>query len=301
MLGAILLLSLVLPSLTDELNFSQKHGWEDCENLVEKLESRLRDVEIRLGETEARLESKDREMEMRLEQKNQEMETRLNELEEKMKEENELENFRTELEASTSKLKKDVTEESLRKEIASNTSNYALSLTKPSLRDLPIVLISAWQPKRLNSPQTVTFDSFLANYNNGDRPGGGDGVLDLDSGVFTCLTSGYYHVSFSAWTNVGPSHGYEYLYLYKNSIELPESFWFFGSAGGAQINDNFGVTGSRVVVSDCVFVCKQSNVKSQFPQILHMDAGDTLELRITEGDIIGYITLNIELIGLGFD
>ena len=239
MLGAILLLSLVLPSLTDELNFSQRHGWEDFENLVEKLESRLRDMEIRLGETEARLESKDREMEMRLEQKNQEMETRLNELEEKMKEENELENFRTELEASTSKLKKDVTEESLRKEIASNTSNYALSLTKPSLRDLPIVLISAWQPKRLNSPQTVTFDSFLANYIND----GGDGVLDLDSGVFTCFNPGYYQVSFSAHALVGPNYDNPSLALFKNGLQLPESNWYF--YGGSVL---MGVDGSHILV-----------------------------------------------------
>ena len=32
-----------------------------------------------------------------------------------------------------------------------------------------------------------------------------------------------------------------------------------------------------------------------------MDEGDTLELRMTLGDRIKSITLNIELIGLGFD
>ena len=36
-----------------------------------------------------------------------------------------------------------------------------------------------------------------------------------------------------------------------------------------------------------------------FLQILHMDAGDTLEL--TGGGYINYITLNIELTGLGYD
>ena len=71
-------------------------------------------------------------------------------------------------------------------------------MTKPSLRDLPIVFISAWQSKILTSPQTVTFESFLVNFNNHDRPGGGDGLLDLDSGIFTCITPGYYAVSFSA-------------------------------------------------------------------------------------------------------
>ena len=32
--------------------------------------------------------------------------------------------------------------------------------------------------------------------------------------------------------------------------------------------------------------------------MLHMDAGDTLELRMTAGDYIREITLNIELIGV---
>ena len=42
-------------------------------------------------------------------------------------------------------------------------------------------------------------------------------------------------------------------------------------------------------------------VKSLFLQILHLDAGDTLELRMTDGNYISHITLNIELTGLGFD
>ena len=36
-------------------------------------------------------------------------------------------------------------------------------------------------------------------------------------------------------------------------------------------------------------------------QILHLRAGDTLELRMTGGGDIAKITLNIELTGLGFD
>ena len=50
-----------------------------------------------------------------------------------------------------------------------------------------------------------------------------------------------------------------------------------------------------------MFAKSMANVKSLFLQILHMDAGDTLELRMTSGDYIKQITLNIELIGLGFD
>ena len=76
------------------------------------------------------------------------------------------------MEASTSKLRIEV-EESVRKEIAFNFSNHVNALTNPSFRDLPIVLISAYRPRILSSPQTVTFDSFLANFNNANSPGGG--------------------------------------------------------------------------------------------------------------------------------
>merc|ERR1712037_537490 len=211
------------------------------------------------------LEAKVKEME----EKNREMERRVKELEDKMNE------VKSELEASTSKLRTD-TEESSRKEIATNDT-----LTNPSPRDLPIVLISAWQSRTLTSPQTVTFESFLANFNNANRPGGGDGVLDLDSGVFTCFTPGFYTVSFSAYGKVGPDYGLQNdLYLYKNGLQLAESWWH--NFADLSLNGNVGTTCSRTV-------------------ILHMDAGDTLELRLVKGVFINLISLNIELTGLGFD
>ena len=264
------------------------------------LESKLREMEIKMEDEKAK-EAKEKK---ELEAKNQEMETRLEELEDRLKEEkNEMEKTVRGLEASISKLRIEVGE-SLRKEIASNSSN-SNALTKSSLRDLPIVLISAWQSKLITSPQTVTFESFLANYNNGNRPGGGDGELDLDSGIFTCFTPGYYQVSFSAFSAVGPNYtDYQYLYLYKNGTELPESICEFWTGNGeGDLNADVGGTHTRNLVSNLLemFAWKlMSKCKITFLQILHLDAGDTLELRMAEGSIRS-ITLNIELIGLGFD
>ena len=143
-----------------------------------------------------------------------------------------------ELKASMSQLRMEVEE-------SANFSNTALA--NPSLRDLPIVLISAWHSGTLTSPQTVTFDSFLTNFNNQDRPGGGSGVLDLDSGIFTCFTPGYYTVSFTAYGQVGPHHIPQDLFLYKNGAKLSESRWFI--ATNHALNDQVGVTGSRILVS----------------------------------------------------
>ena len=138
--------------------------------------------------------------------------------------------------------------ESVKKENGPNVSN-SNALTNPSLRDLPIVIISAWHSSAITSPQTVTFDSFLANFNNGNRPGGGSGVLDLDSGVFTCFTPGYYTVSFSAYAQTGKNYaGNRDLFLYKNGLQLPESKW--RCDGGSDLNGLVAVTGSRILVSN---------------------------------------------------
>ena len=271
MLLLIFLLSLVLPSFTKagaDAQSSPKQGLEGLEFLVEKLldmatkmqgekeklELRLEEVEMKMSDEKEKqankkkeLEAIAKEMEMRLEAKNKEMETRLEELEGKMKEEkDELEKRERGLEASVSKLRMEV-EGSLKKEIASNFSN-SNALTHPSLRDLPIILFSAWRDSPITYPQTVTFDSFLANYNNAARPGGGDGVLDLDSGVFTCLTPGYYTVSFSAEGTVRSGFDPIHLYLFKNgSTILPESRWYFGNSAA---NGIIQMIGSRIVVSE---------------------------------------------------
>ena len=235
-------------------------------NEKKELKEMVKAMEVRLGAKNTEMEAKNKEMEARLEAKDKEMETRLQELEDKMrkekdelekkerqleasisemrKEKDELEKRERRLEASVSKLRSEM-EESLRKEMTSNYSKNAL--TNPSPRDLPIVIISAWRATPIESPQTVTFESFLANFDNADRPGGGSGELDLDSGIFTCFTSGYYTVSFSAGTaSLGE---YVLLYLHKNGEKLPESQWFFN---GKDIG-TYGwtaTTSSRILVSN---------------------------------------------------
>merc|ERR1712233_192712 len=213
-------------------------------------------VESRLRDMETRLESKEKEME-RMEQNNQEMKRRLEELENKMRnEKDELETRKKGMKTSTSKQKMQV-DDSLRKEIASNFTNAALTVNKPSLRDLPIVVISAWRSCCITSPQTITFDSFVANFN---------GDLDLDSAVFTCFIPGS--------GVLGPAYDNVFFHLFKNGLIVLESEINFRGA----ISDDIGVSISRIL-------------------ILHMDAGDKLDLRMTKGTYAHGVTLNIELIG----
>ena len=265
MLLTILLLNLVT-HLTNAGGMPQV-GLEGLENLVEKMvESRLRDVERKIQDGKEKLESRLEELEMKLkdekqtrakereelEERNKELERRVDELEERMKEE--LGKGKMELEASRSKMRMEKEEE-----VATNYYNATNALTKPSLRDLPIVLISAWRESPLKSPQTVTFESFLANYKNGERLGGGDGELDLESGIFTCITHGYYKVSFSAYGVVGPGHSPQWMFLYRNGEQVPESVWVCWKDGA--VNFHTGFIGSRILVSshfDNGYVCKNS-------------------------------------------
>ena len=157
MLSQILLLSLF--STGADATSPPTQDMEVLEDFVEKLmEVRLRDMETKMKREEEKhikerekLEALIRDLETRLEDK---LETSLGKLANTMKEE------MGEFEATESKLRTEVE----RKENASNCSSS--SLTKSSLRDSPILLISAWR-SNITSPQIVTFETFLANYNNG--------------------------------------------------------------------------------------------------------------------------------------
>ena len=82
----------------------------------------------------------------------------------------------------------------------------------------------------------------------GTPTGGGDGVLDLNSGIFTCITPGYYTVSFSVYGHVGPGYGGIIdLYLYKNGISLPESRWQMYGYESVSYGP-IGAMGSRILV-----------------------------------------------------
>ena len=138
------ILSRVIVAHTDAES-SPQLGLEGLQNLVEKLESRLRDVETRMQEEKYILEFRLEEMEMTMKHKDgkqKEMQTKLEELEaERKKDKDELEK-RERLEAPISTAKKRMVEESSGYKISSNSSNR-IALKKLSPRDLPIVFISA--------------------------------------------------------------------------------------------------------------------------------------------------------------
>ena len=115
-------------------------------------------------------------------------------------------------------------------------------------RDLPNEMFCAYQDQWTVPDTTMSFDSFILNYNNADKPGGGDGEMDLNTGVFTCLTGGHYTISFSAYHNLNPGEKTN-LYIYLNGKEVAAS-------DGEQLNSsgNGGhiiTQGGRTLVSQC--------------------------------------------------
>merc|ERR1712210_155464 len=133
------------------------------------------------------------------------------------------------------------------------------------LRDLPFEMVCAYQSK-WDKVGVISYDRISVEFNNSDLPGGGDGTMNIETGVFTTVTSGYYIVTFSAYVAV---HAGEYtdMYLYHNGVQLEESRFgtsMFVGSGDDYIYDQ----GSRTV-------------------ILHLLAGDTLDLRTEHND--GYV------------
>ena len=63
-------------------------------------------------------------------------------------------------------------------------ASYMRKAARDAVMDIPYVVLCAfkqvWEPETLGT--AITYDKFLSNFNNADKPGGGDGQLDLSTG-----------------------------------------------------------------------------------------------------------------------
>ena len=140
-------------------------------------------------------------------------------------------------------------------DIAANMEENEATLRKESarmedlgravgLRDLPYLTLCSFQSEWTTPESTITFDSFTTNFNNGERPGGADGQLDLGTGVFTCLSPGIYSITYSGIADLFAGKMVR-IWLYLNGAKVKESQWLaYGSD-----TPELAVTGSRTLVS----------------------------------------------------
>ena len=98
----------------------------------------------------------------------------------------------------------------------------------------------------------VSYDWISVEFNNSDRPGGAAGSMNIETGVFTTVTSGYYIITFSAYALVHVEENTA-MWLYHNGVQVEESNFYTSvqvGSGGYYIADQ----GSRTVVNR-VFNC----------------------------------------------
>ena len=116
------------------------------------------------------------------------------------------------------------------------------------LRDLPFEMVCAYRGNWTGSSYSdVSFDRITMEFNNSDRPGGADGTMNIETGVFTTVTSGYYIVTFSGYVWVHPGEDTQ-MYLYHNGARVVESK-FETSMHVGSANEYIIDQGSRTVVS----------------------------------------------------
>ena len=122
------------------------------------------------------------------------------------------------------------------------------------LRDLPFEMVCAYKHEwtEANSYSVVRYDQITVEFNNSERPGGADGTMNIETGVFTTVTSGYYIVTYSAFVQV-QAEEFTIMWLFHNGVKVEES-GFHSSMHVGSGSDYGHDQGSRTVVSivsDC--------------------------------------------------
>merc|ERR1711971_160912 len=65
------------------------------------------------------------------------------------------------------------------------------------LRELPYEMVCADARISSEANSVITYDRISVEFNNSNQPGGADGTMNIETGVFTTVTSGYYIITYS--------------------------------------------------------------------------------------------------------
>jgi len=178
-------------------------------------------------------------------------------------------------------MKAEKQEEVMKHELGSVQTSLTTAVSQ--LRDLPYVMVCSYQDYWDTDSSTITYDSILSEYNNADKPDGGDGKMDITTGQFTCLTSGYYTINYSGRARVHSGEAV-YVYIYHNGEKVEESQWnsYIGVFGATVTGVTMDDQGSKTV-------------------ILHLAVGDTVELKTGTCDgRIYHLTFCLSLTGFDY-
>merc|ERR1719430_2293136 len=139
-------------------------------------------------------------------------------------------------------------------ELENRLAKYEMRLQSKlaDVKEVPYLEVCGYQDEWYKSPSTISYDSILSEYHSG----GGEGQLDITTGIFTAGTPGFYTVTYSGRSAVDPDQ-YVLMYLYHNGVRVDQSEWVtYLSDGDQRMEDQ----GSRTLT-------------------IHLGQGDILELR----------------------
>merc|ERR550517_1632942 len=155
-------------------------------------------------------------------------------------------------------------------EIKKKVDEVLPTAVEQGLRDLPFEMVCAYQNEWGKADSVISYDRTTVEFNNSDRPGGADGTMNIETGVFTTVTSGYYIITFSGSVALVGAGESILMYLHHNGAPVEESRCVTAMGGSVdRIQDQV----SRTV-------------------ILHLLAGDTVDLRtVQNSDSVNVITL----------
>ena len=236
-MSLLLLLLLVLPLSNCE---SSKETVKD--DLVETMykSEKLNGIEDKVEELEKKLETKNVEVEnlhRRLTEMEMQFESRIDDLM---------------LSTQTKNQNQDVAslKSEVRAEVKKEVEQVLPSAVEQGLRDLPYEMVCAYQDYWGNwENDTVSYDQITVEFNNSDQQGGADGTMNIETGVFTTVTSGYYIITFSAYAKVKIFSG-TVMSLYHNGVEVEESGYQMFLWAGGSAEDFIWDQGSRSVVRE---------------------------------------------------
>ena len=146
-----------------------------------------------------------------------------------------------------------------------------------STRDLPYVMICGYRNYWTAFSSTITYDRLSADYTNTDRPGGGDGNMDITTGMFNALTPGHYTVTYSGHATLNPGEEVRFFLFHNGQYMGEEGMWISSSdSNDAGPTRDQGGKSLVSVYQKCRFMFKCSDHVSL--QIIYLGLGDTLYL-----------------------
>jgi len=111
---------------------------------------------------------------------------------------------------------------------------------------------------------TITYDSLLSDWSNE----AGEGIMDINTGVYTLLRpGGFYRVTYSGFIGMNPGDQV-YVDLHHNGERVKGGDWYSQAQG------------------DSTWIMSEQGSRSL---VIHMDMGDTLELKTREEPNFGHL------------